>query len=217
MPPTCLVLMQSRHLALHPSKYPNSFNELVKCFRRHLQTSPNSKRERGSPPLRRLRHPSFIWHYTSNYEPPLHVQTYITDPYHVLHHKYKRKYERRSRDTLWWTAYTAVATSPKSVVRNYCSRKMRDAFINALQVRGYDRDGRIPASEDLPNDRIGILGSARFSCLKPMITIDPAALNAECLAIVDNIISLNKRAQKQKSVSARSASSAMPFRSNLLL
>ena len=217
MPMKCLFLKGTRRTVLYPNQYCNKSHELVKCFRNYVHTSFISRRERSPFPLQKSKFTSFVWQYILNHEPPLHVQTYISDSYHVLHHKYKRKYERRPRDTLWWTASTGMATSNKSVVRHYCSRKMRNAFINALKIRGYDKDGRIPSSEEFPNGRDGILGSARFGCLKPMITIDAAALDEECLAIVDNIILLNRHGQTQKSKNARSASSAMPFRSNLFL
>ena len=215
MPTTCLFLTRIGRRLEHLNYYASSCGHFTKHFSSHVQITPNPKKERFIPlRIRRLKCPSFNWQYSPNHEPFGHVQTYLADPYHILYHKYKRKYEKRRRDTLWWTALTGISTSSKSVVRNHCSRKMKAGFIKALQARGFDQDGRIPASEEHPDGQVGIIGSVRLTCVKPMITIDSAALDVECLVVLDNVIALSKRAQRQRSRTAHSTSSSMLYRSN---
>lgn len=186
----------------------NKIRNLVNCINKRVQitTQPNIRR------LNKPKYPSFVWQFSENHEPFGYVQAYLNEPFHVLHLKYQRKYEKRRKDTLWWTAITGVNTAPKSAVRNYCCRKLRAAFVKALQIRGFDRDGRIPASDEYPDGRDGILGSVRFTCVKPMITVDPSSLEMECLSVVDSII----RTQRQKSMRAHLIRPPMSNSNNLV-
>ena len=219
MPATCFLLTRILNSFLHVNKHFNSCRTPVRHFNTIVQYPPRSKKEQVviRPCITRLKTISFNWHFTSRHEPLGHVQAYLADPFNILHYKYKTKYKNRRRDTLWWTAQVGMGTSHKSCVRNYCSRRLKEAFIKALEIRGFHRDGRILASEKYPNGQDGILGSARFSCIKPMITIDSAALDEECLAVLDHIILLNARLNKKKNGKTYTASSSMPYRSNLTL
>ena len=204
MPTKCLFLSPFRHPFDRRIVCINKIRSRIECINRHVQTTTEPKIKRSYP--QRLKKPksrSFVWQYSQNHEPYGYVQAYLNEPFHVLHLKYKRKYEKRRRDTLWWTAITGITTAPKSAVRNYCSRKLKAAFMKALQSRGFDRDGRIPASDEHPDGRDGIKGSVRLTCVKPMITVESSSLRTECLAVVDSLIDLRERAQTQKSRQAR--------------
>ena len=206
------VLMPTRWLCFSSTRH--SFYRRIICIdklgsslgyiNRYVQTTAQPKiKQRNTQRSKATKYSSFHWQYSPNHEPFGYVLNYLFEPYHVLHLKYKRIYEQRRKDTLWWTVITGITTAPKSAVRNYCTRKLKAAFEKALQSRGFDRDGRIPASEEYPDGRDGIIGTVRFTCVKPMITIDPFSLETECLALLDIVIDLSERAQRQKSRKSR--------------
>ena len=214
----CLYPLPIRQSSVHRDVRANCFWISIGHICRQVQTKAESKINRKHlQQLKKQQFPSFSWQYSAGHKPPGHVQFYVSDPYHVLHNKYKKKYDNRRRDTLWWTAATGVSTSSKSTVRSYCSRKMKVAFVKALQSRGFDRDGSIPASEEYPDGRTGITGTVRILCLKPMMTVFKSILEKECQAFVDNLTELSNHAQQQKSRKCHDHESRLPYHSDLLL
>ncbi|OJJ43092.1 hypothetical protein ASPZODRAFT_136636 [Penicilliopsis zonata CBS 506.65] len=94
---------------------------------------------------------------------PAVAQRYLTSRYNPLRPKLQHLYDNRDPNTLWWRLATRPILDRKRVVRSWCSRRIRIAFIRALKNQGYDRDGRkiadFPQKGD-PRGKPGIVGSA---------------------------------------------------------
>lgn len=50
--------------------------------------------------------------------------------------------DSRDRNTLWWRVSVGDINGQKRVVRSWCARRLRSAFIQELAARGFDKDGR---------------------------------------------------------------------------
>ncbi|OCL02636.1 hypothetical protein AOQ84DRAFT_254763, partial [Glonium stellatum] len=75
----------------------------------------------------------FLW-YASN--------SILSDPKHPLYIATLRRFKTADRSGLWWTAAGTLAVSKKKVVRSWVARRLRNAFVEALESRGFDRDGK---------------------------------------------------------------------------
>jgi len=59
-----------------------------------------------------------------------------------------RRHAARDPDALWWYVFGFPSQLAKSTARSYAQRRIRKAFTEALQIGGYDKDGkRLAASE----------------------------------------------------------------------
>ena len=105
----------------------------------------------------------------------------LENPSHVLHAPTKDKWDRWPRDTL----RLSFADHPfaKIVVRNHVKRRIKGAFHKALQLRGYDRYGRMLDGSGGP----GLVGSLHITPTIYGLHAEHAQLVRGCSEIVTHI------------------------------
>ena len=64
------------------------------------------------------------------------------DRSHVLYHRVRQRILQLDTNTLWLTITTGLKVSKKSVIRKWCSRRVRSAVFGALRERGIRQDGK---------------------------------------------------------------------------
>jgi hypothetical protein len=109
-------------------------------------------------------------------------------------------YANRSRETLWWRI--AVNHLPlKRVVRSWCARRVRRAFRQALNERGYDPGGRRIGLDvsDAQGTRLeqvrpeaGLRGTAEVIVLKSLVNQSFPAVQQELTMLVDALLRVAK-------------------------
>ena len=72
------------------------------------------------------------------------------------------------------------------MVRSWCCRRVRGALVEALQEKGYDREGRV-----LPNSgvRTPLIGSLQLMGTEKLITVKFSKLQHEAAMVVDALLS----------------------------
>ncbi|OJD18062.1 hypothetical protein AJ78_01892 [Emergomyces pasteurianus Ep9510] len=107
-----------------------------------ITSSKPSNAPRFIPP----RQPFFVVHYTCENIPTQRAKKFSNDKHvnlYALRPKIEHMWATREKGNLWWSASThGDITSEKSVIRSWCARRVRTAFTDALNERGYDRTGR---------------------------------------------------------------------------
>ena len=188
MPPQCLISSQLNRRSLNLICSGSIKSQTHSCALRYAHSTPNVEEASSVTNGKQNRKPaSFTWVYSKDFVPYGLVQAYLSDPYHVLHQKYKKRYEERRRDTLWWTAWTGTSISTKNIVRSYCNKKLRSIFKQALRERGLNDDGRRMATEKWPNGGFGLMGSLRLNGSKATVNANEEDLRKECLALIDKL------------------------------
>lgn len=124
------------------------------------------------------------------YKPGPSGERIIEEVYHPLHLQTKRKYEARERTGLWWHALVGTSVSPRRVVRNWCARRMRNAFKEALGARGMDEYGRVKIDGRGISSPPLVRGYMRMQASPKTLTANNAMLRKECLAVLDEVIRL---------------------------
>jgi len=112
----------------------------------------------------------------------------LDNQFHPLYFLTKRKYQLRERTGLWWHGLAGLTVSSRRVVRNWCARRLRNAFKDALKLRGFDEHGRVriePGSTDEPP---AIGGYLRLQGTWRTPTADNDMLRNDCLKVLDEII-----------------------------
>lgn len=103
-------------------------------------------------------------------------------------------YKKRKQVGLWWWATLPTKVHTKSTVRHHYARTLRNAFIAALNERGFQKDGTRDEGftcsplrlEDLQGS-LQMLGNAR------VMDVKLADLRRECLNVVDQIIKFQSK------------------------
>lgn len=72
------------------------------------------------------------------------IQNYVVaDQSHPLHQAQKRRARERKKEGLWWHVTTGADLSKSSCVRSWSRRRLRNAIVEELRLRGYDENGKV--------------------------------------------------------------------------
>lgn len=104
--------------------------------------------------------------YTPSHHPLPLAGAILKDRTHVLYLPTRKRWESRSKDTLWWNV-NSNTLSLKRTVRSWCSRRMRTALVEALKSHGFDANGRLlGGGPDDPKPGLkGTMAIAALPCL----------------------------------------------------
>jgi len=84
--------------------------------------------------------------YSIRYDPralvPPVAKRYLGAPFHPIRPKVAHMYDTRDQNTLWWRVAIYPLQQYRRVVRSWSARRTRLAFEQALEARGFDREGR---------------------------------------------------------------------------
>lgn len=108
--------------------------------------------------------PTCIFNYSP--WPVLPHSTYqiVSNPYSILHKRFRDEVEERRKDTLWQT-FAANTMVAKRCVRLRCTRRLRVSFREALKERGYNSDGTA-----IQKSGRGLTGSISLLATEPSLT-----------------------------------------------
>jgi hypothetical protein len=128
------------------------------------------------------------------------MQHVLADRTHPLHETQKRRQRQRKREGLWWHVTTSSELSKSSCVRAWARRRLRNAVVEELKLRGYDDTGRpLPVDEStktaaavLPKSTAPTMpeltGSMRLHVQAPLIPAKFPAVRAEIGHVVDQLV-----------------------------
>lgn len=154
---------------------------------RSLRAGPLAPRS-----LRQLNIPgvtSFRVMHSPDPQPAYAARAILEDSAHVLHHATRQRVAQRDQNTLWWNI-TSNNLSEKRVVRSWCCRRVRGALVEALQAKGYDREGRVQPNT---RGRTPLTGSLQLMGTEHLITVKFSELQKEAGFVVDALV---KRSSK---------------------
>ncbi|MCJ1293662.1 hypothetical protein MMC34_005217 [Xylographa carneopallida] len=80
--------------------------------------------------------------YTPVHTPPFVAANILSNNTHILYQATRRRYDNRSRETLWLDLTSNTMSNVKAVVRAWSTRRLRRALTEALETYGLDADGR---------------------------------------------------------------------------
>lgn len=176
-----------------------------------------------SIPLRHLKLRIFTVQYSSRHFLWYGTANILSDPAHPLYIATLRRSKTADRSGLWWTAAGTFALGKKRVVRSWAARRLRNAFVEALASRGFDRDGkRIVESvkEDRKRDgkanrtaqgsvmqdikrvdgRGNLTGTLRIQANPVILTVKFDAVKQEAGRLVDELVKIARK-QGRKGIS----------------
>jgi hypothetical protein len=138
--------------------------------------------------------------YSAEYKTfvPHHI---LSDPLHPLYQQRLREQNKRKREGLWWHATTGLDLSKSSVVRSWCRRRIRDAFVDLLKKRGFDEFGKLVDTKALEEGRFkqlakvlktredySLTGSFRFHAEQAVIPAKFVHIQQELSLVVDAML-----------------------------
>jgi hypothetical protein len=134
------------------------------------------------------------------------LQHVLADRTHPLHETQRRRQCQRKREGLWWHVTTSVDLSKSSCVRAWARRRLRNAFVEELKLRGYDDAGKplpveettkttkptktataLPPTTTVPA-KPELTGSMRLHIQAPLIPAKFPAVRAEVSAVIDQLV-----------------------------
>lgn len=132
---------------------------------------------------------SFRVMFSSDPRPAYAARAILDDDAHVLREATQQRLAQRDKNTLWWNV-TANHLSEKKVIRSWCCRRVRGAIVEALQAKGYDREGRV-----LPNTgaRPPLTGSLQLMGTETLITMKFSELQKQAALLVDALAERSRR------------------------
>lgn len=126
--------------------------------------------------------------YSLDPKPAFASRLILDNPSHVLHLATRRRLALRDMETLWWNV-TSNTLSEKKVVRSWCSRRLRVAFAEALEVKGFDREGRAWARQN--GSTVACLrGSLELLGTEDIVTAKFTEVQEQAGSIVDAIVKI---------------------------
>jgi hypothetical protein len=127
--------------------------------------------------------------YSPEYWSSLSGEVITDDPFHPLRLKLAKSRAERDPKGLWWHVHSNLELSSKRAVRSWSQRRVRQAFKDALSLRGYDELGVPLAQIETPSKVIDHLqGTLRILPNHVSITAKYDILKMECLKLVDDVI-----------------------------
>lgn len=157
-----------------------------------MKKSPLSSRSLrdGLLPLRGLRPlkipgiTSFRVLHSPDPQPGYNARIILDDATHILQQATRERVVQRDKNTLWWSI-TANNLAEKKVVRSWCCRRARGALVEALEGKGYDREGRVQPSV---GDGASLSGSLQLVATDQLITVKFSELQKEAGFVVDALV-----------------------------
>jgi hypothetical protein len=127
------------------------------------------------------------------------IQNYVVaDRSHPLHQAQTRLSGGRKREGLWWHVTSAGDLSKSSCVRSWSRRRLRNAIVEELRLRGYDENGKLlktrstggvdDTTKASPVSTYDIEGSLRLHALAPLIPAKFTDVKAEVGSLVDILL-----------------------------
>lgn len=128
------------------------------------------------------------------------VPNYIaSNPGHPLYITQRRRQQEHKREGLWWHATNGTDISKSGCVRTWSRRRLRHAFIEELEAKGYDETGKLVDATAMQNRtdvmnvvRLGrnmdLMGSLRMHGDKPLVPAKYETVKEEMRSIVDALI-----------------------------
>lgn len=122
-----------------------------------------------------------------------------TNPSHPLYISQRRRQQEHKKEGLWWHATNGVDISKSGCVRTWARRRLRQAFVEELKVKGYDEMGKL-VNENAMQERsdvmnvlklgrsIDLTGSLRMHGVGPLIPARFETVKEEMRGIVDALI-----------------------------
>lgn len=129
--------------------------------------------------------------YCPEYAWPITAPEKIMAQYHACKLPVIDHYQTRS-DPLWWTLVLSKVTagSKKAMIRQAFQKKVRHAFIKALESAGYNKDGtKIP---EVNKDGMDLRGTACLVIQPGILTADKTTLEANSKTAVEAIVAACK-------------------------
>lgn len=149
--------------------------------------------------LSRFQPKTFRINYTPEYKTFFQPHA-ASDPLHPLHILRVREIKERKREGLWWHVTSGAESSKSSVVRSWCRRRLRNAFIEVLKDRGFDEFGRRVDAVALTDQHkasghileckqaSSLTGSVRLHVKPTLVAAKYADVREEAAAVVDILV-----------------------------
>lgn len=124
----------------------------------------------------------------------------LSEPQHPLHELRKREYRKRKKEGLWWHVTANRDLSKSVVVRTWCRRRVRNAFIAELKDKGFDEHGKLVDAKALggrwkqlrslinEQKQFSLNGSLRFHCQAPAVPAKNADIRKEIGNVLDVLL-----------------------------
>ena len=128
------------------------------------------------------------------------LQHVLADRTHPLNETQRRRQRERTREGLWWHVTTSADLSKSSCVRAWARRRLRNAVVEELKLRGYDDTGKpllldetTKTNTALPPKPIrpakpDLTGSLRLHIQAPLIPAKFPAVRAEVSTVIDQLV-----------------------------
>ncbi|EEH16429.1 hypothetical protein PABG_06516 [Paracoccidioides brasiliensis Pb03] len=109
--------------------------------------------------------PYFVVHFSPQNKPTIRAKRFSVDTrmhLFAFRTKIQHLWAMREKGDLWWSASAhGEVSSEKSVIRTWCTRRVRTAFRDALRAHGYDDCGRrmpdIERKDGVPQSQLEVL------------------------------------------------------------
>lgn len=128
--------------------------------------------------------------YTPGYSNliPHHV---IADRAHPLYETQKRRLEEKKKVGLWWHVTSGNDLSKSSCVRTWARRRLRQALLEELKVRGYNEKGK-RKPEEIGKRTPDLKGSLRLHIQLPLVSAKFEDVKAEIRKVIDTMVQAAK-------------------------
>jgi hypothetical protein len=122
-----------------------------------------------------------------------------TNPSHPLYITQRRRQQELKKEGLWWHATNGTDLSKKSTVRTWARRRLRQAFVEELKAKGYDKTGKLVEANAMQERRdvmnvvrlgrsVDLTGSLRMHGVGLLIPAKFEAVKKEMRGIVDALV-----------------------------
>ncbi|KAF2810085.1 uncharacterized protein BDZ99DRAFT_462699 [Mytilinidion resinicola] len=153
--------------------------------------------------IHKLKVRAIIPSYTTKYSSVYAWNQILDDRSHPLYGTTVRRYKQRDTSGLWWSV-TTPTHGKKRVVRSWVCRRIRQAFREALEARGLDKDGKGVAGTGGAgsNDKarrqklLNLYGTLRIGAHDQASTAKYEELRQECDVLVSALLSACSRGKE---------------------
>ena len=148
--------------------------------------------------------------YSPVYHPFYVSKVVLDDKTHPFYLPTAARWDARPRVGLWWHATGNTMLGKKAVVRRWCGRRLKNAFREALEERGFDEDGK------------GLFGGALTGCLEMdtkegIVKAKFEEVKREAGMVVEHVMKMCQRgAELNRGSDANRGKWRMPMPSKLL-
>lgn len=121
-----------------------------------------------------------------------------SNPSHPLYITQRRRQQGQRKEGLWWHATNGTDISKKSTVRTWARRRLRQAFVEELKVKGYDETGKLVDATALERRdvinviktgrSVDLIGSLRMHGVAPLVPAKFETVKEEMRGVVDALV-----------------------------